>query len=139
MIVYHLRIATCHYDTFHNSACHYETFQNVGPNLGKPSGVHAHRCAVRAGPSQGFLAAVLHSAGWCLSAAALRDGGQRLQFRESDFGVRPECVTRDAGHHAGHSRPAEDSECAGRDTRSRSRPSPLGGRAFWASPLCNIP
>ena len=61
------------------------SFQNGDPSLGKPSGAHVRRSAARAGRPQGFLAGVLHFAGWCLHAAALHDGGQRLLFRLSDF------------------------------------------------------
>ena len=115
------------------------SFQNGDPNLGKPSGAHGRRSAARAGRPQGFWAGVPHFAGWCLHAAALLDGGQRLPFRLSDSGVRSGSETRDAGHHAGHSWPAEVWECAGSDPRYWPRRSPPGGRAVWALPLCNIP
>ena len=110
-------------------------FKTFSPNLGKPTGVHVRRSAARAaaGPSQAFLAVVLHYAGWCLSAVSLCDSWHRHSFRVSDFGVRSGCVTLEAGQHAGHSQTAEDSEWAGPDTRSWSRPWPLGRMAFWAS------
>ena len=113
------------------------SFQNGDPNLGKPSGAHVRRSAARAGRPQGFLAGVLHFAGWCLHTAALRDGGLRLPFRLSDSGVRPGSETRTP---LGSSR---RTLAAGRSLGvCGQRPSltvtPLATRRK-ALPLCNIP